>query len=815
MTAMLLQCVFSDGVVSAVEAKWGGALVHKLYEAPSRPLPNRGSSCPTTIVPVRVLPDGKLTDACVYGSTSTTRLARYIGASGEYSYAVAFRTDRMFVPIKDFCQGRAHCVYSSTYDSLLLQDLVVAEHTGHALVKNFSSYLKLYGTGLDRHYKFEHSGMYTYLGNEIQQFVTGAVGLSNNGEWAVIEMNGFGFVAVNMNTFAARRVVAYAQSPFNTLYELAITNDGRTIAVTGFRAKIEVYELDGSCGDGLEYQVHYTQELSQLCPQAQLDLYGIFPFFFYAQMPRFSDDGMSLSLKVYMDGGPRLALLSPKPSVGAGSFKYIAFGDSFTSGEGELRDAYYEPTTNIASNKCHVSVRSYPYLVGRAWDMLTKNSACSGSRTEGVLSATSTVANESPPAVISLGVGGNDVDFVGKLKSCLSPGTCAWSKPSHRIATALEIQRFFSRYIEVLEVMKRNFPNTQLLAIGYPKIIADAPDALCDPITGTLLTHDERIYMDYSIAYLNTVIEAAALYANVQFIDVQDAFRGNRLCEGASLAMNSVRLGDDIAPISSLPRLNIFGAESFHPTPFGHKEVAESILARYQSPDNGHSCEACVYQELELAPLTYWTEAGLSDSAVPSQFAQDFISVPDDGAISAGARAAIYFPPRSFKPGSSVTLKPDLESSGEEMYEVAPDGSIEGSYVVSTDNDGHGTVVVEGESSSGDPVIVYQSIRVKSDSEQPDGVGTIASRSVESTVYPGHKAVTADAGLHIESKKSGIVQASKVLAAHDQPTLKTPSRKQNAQAPLPIIGYLVSCLAAAIAIVVFIWFACRKRKRRS
>lgn len=66
---------------------------------------------------------------------------------------------------------------------------------------------------------------------------------------------------------------------------------------------------------------------------------------------------------------------------------YLALGDSYTSGEGDLeKDAngitHYLPLTDIGSDTCHISSRSYPFLLRDAWGVEPKNMhsvACSGS----------------------------------------------------------------------------------------------------------------------------------------------------------------------------------------------------------------------------------------------------------------------------------------------------------------------------------------------------------------------------------------------------------------------------------------------------
>lgn len=176
---------------------------------------------------------------------------------------------------------------------------------------------------------------------------------------------------------------------------------------------------------------------------------------------------------------------------------YLAMGDSFSSGEGDLQGGtWYEPGTDEQGNKdtfegrnlCHLSRRSYPYLIAKELGYLSGDAsepttpldndlfhsvACSGAvihnvvggakngtvdypANEGVFADAnnqygndffgllgrwqpgrikqldrldSTVfggytVSEPKPEVITLGIGGNDAGFGNTILACAMPGTC-------------------------------------------------------------------------------------------------------------------------------------------------------------------------------------------------------------------------------------------------------------------------------------------------------------------------------------------------------------------------------------------------------
>jgi hypothetical protein len=399
--------------------------------------------------------------------------------------------------------------------------------------------------------------------------------------------------------------------------------------------------------------------------------------------------------------------------VGYDTPHYIAFGDSFTSGEGELEDRFYQPETNTISNKCHVSTRSYPYLLQSHWEFMATNLACSGSRIDGVQKASHEFgeSNVRPPGAVSVSVGGNDADFIGKLKSCLSPGTCEWAQEKYRMAAALEIKNLFPRLVSLIQELKRNYGGSHMFVVGYPNSINAHPEARCSMLIGTLLSRQEREYMSESIRYLNRVIKAAAKYTEVSFTDIEDSYGDERLCDSKATAVNGVRYGDDIAPIPVLEGVKLIGAESFHPTPRGHylasQAIRSSLTASWESP----ACnEGCPFEESDLDMPSYWLEGEISEPP-PQLLFKDFLN----NEVYEGASKAFYeFLKRTFAPHSIVTL--ELHSEVNELGQIvaSKDGSIKGEFELPLNVEGYHTVHAFGTSYSGEPIDIYQTIYIDS-----------------------------------------------------------------------------------------------------
>ncbi|HRQ87107.1 MAG TPA: SGNH/GDSL hydrolase family protein, partial [Candidatus Saccharibacteria bacterium] len=327
----------------------------------------------------------------------------------------------------------------------------------------------------------------------------------------------------------------------------------------------------------------------------------------------------------------------------------LGLGDSFSSGEGELDDAWYQAHTNTAPDMCHTSVRSYPYLIGQFFGLANSSVfsvACSGATSHDILSGQDymgqggrlsdmsedeqAVAREqartqfipgripqlqfvaqAQPAVVTVGVGGNDAGFMKKLAACAMPSTCDWAQPGERRVQVLqELQALYPRFIEVYQRIAQASPLSKIYAIGYPRIIET--EGTCDAITGVLFDRAEREFMVEAIGYLNEVMSAAAYTAGVEFVDFTEAFHGATLCSEDPEAMNGFRVGDDMS-FAGISLLKIIGNESFHPTPVGHVRIASRFTADFPDAITEPQCQVGETRCAVLTPLPlpspYWGEA--------------------------------------------------------------------------------------------------------------------------------------------------------------------------------------------------------------
>lgn len=684
--------------------------------------------CSGKDAPITVVFQGPFDNACVYGSLGEVRLARYSGAQS-FQYAVSFPLEREFHELRGLCPIIQRCVYSPATDTFIRHVSLPGWRYGAEVYGHFSKNLVRYfdPSRLVYYFQFEPTAPpeYTLKMGDITPSVE-ALNISSNGKWAVFELRSYGVVRLNTETLEARRVVApgveYGLGS-DPIFELAIADDGEHIAITGWGAGITVVSIDEACGDRPVQDTgsQYADDVIP-CTPAPINLYDNFPGFAYATSPRFDSSGELLAITPhYRNGTMEQVVLAGGRAHLSDRLGYIALGDSFASGEGETSEAYYIEST---VSKCHVSVRSYPYLLAETWNIVGQSVACSGARTTDILKRAGQAEQiaKHRPGVVSIGIGGNDAGIVSKLTSCVNVGTCEWaSDPLKKFASANEIAATYPSLIETIRRVKADSPGSRLLVVGYPRIIDQAFNAQCDLLIGTLLNTDERIFINESVHYLNQVIKKAAWSEGATFVDIEDSLRGHELCgQYDTSAMNSVRLGNDIAPLKFLKDFRIIGAESFHPTPYGHQRIAQSILQRYPDVSLIVPCdEDCEANENIPDLSSYW--GSVNEGSYVKQVQDDSIG-PD--IVHPGDEFNVTARSLVFRPHTLVTI--ELHSEAVRLGEVTADsdGSLQLTVKLPENiPNGYHALHFLGTSMAGEAIDVYRTVAVEGNTtSSPDSI---------------------------------------------------------------------------------------------
>jgi hypothetical protein len=692
--------------------------------------------------------------ACMYGSARLK--IGYFGEAGLYRGVVKFSFSDDVHLLDGVCD-KVVCNYSADSDILVTLQPIDANTQGLVVYRHASKRIHRLAFNSDVTYTFDVSHpdyeVKNDAGTPIWAF---SFTLSDNGKWLVVELHNSGLALINTDSFVTRQIITsgyqhgYGMDPSE---ELAVSNDGKSVALMGQNVGFNVIDVTSGCGQSLLGDLHKLSTTVQ-CTSVDLDIEALFPDFQYAVHPRFIDDGHELEVIVNRwNGVSRRVTFLANGATAAPQLQLLSLGDSFTSGEGETDMRYYEPGTDDTVDACHVSTRAYPFLVANALGIRddARSVACAGAKTSDIigsvddywgqgerlgvaglkLSSAAKVAAQDQavdtfqpgrtlqsaflerynPEKITIGIGGNDVGLMGKLSACAMPGTCEWAYGDGLRATVGEIQRLYGTLGELFAHVTKTNPDAQVYVVGYPAVIN--PEGVCDPVTGFLFDYTERVFIQKSLEYMNQIIHAAVVKAGFTYLDIAHSLDGKGLCSGfASTAMNGLRIGDDISVTSSLPMLKLIGSGTFHPTPVGHVLVAESILASHPGLVSDATCASdpmvCAVAMPSIEPSAYW---GVGDGVTRSSFVSDFVTQVATDAH----QIVISVPEDTFEPQTSVRV--EIHSDPRLLGTFATEnGGINETVAIPLDTEvGFHTLHLFGTNREGEPIDVYEFVTIGQD----------------------------------------------------------------------------------------------------
>lgn len=422
---------------------------------------------------------------------------------------------------------------------------------------------------------------------------------SENARWMVLMNEEGSFVRVNMSTLAMSSVKLREKPSGKWIPGSAsISNDGKYVA---------------AAVHGEQYSELYISDLSQCtkgeraeavlpaskCPARTIKnvLKQHITAYKSITLPKFYDNH-TLSIYHVDSTNQYTQYLLQAPNTIEATNIYMAMGDSFTSGEGAYN---YNSLTDIQDqNLCHLSYKSYPYLLNQQFSLQTFNSvACSGARIDNITKKSQTrqtiadptqfyIPGYKPqlqyireggqkPTIITLSVGGNDIGFADKIKHCVTHTTNCFDSYEDRLEIAQEIDRQKPRFREMLKQLKSTIPpNTKIYIIGYPSVINHEPSNECG--INVRLSQKERKLANDITTYLNQTIQSVASEEKLRYIDTEDALSGSRLCEAPpmSIAMHGITHGNDVG----IDKYKFLGKEGFHPNEKGQQLIKNTIIGQ-------------------------------------------------------------------------------------------------------------------------------------------------------------------------------------------------------------------------------------------
>ncbi|MGH3612721.1 MAG: GDSL-type esterase/lipase family protein [Pseudonocardia sp.] len=240
--------------------------------------------------------------------------------------------------------------------------------------------------------------------------------------------------------------------------------------------------------------------------------------------------------------------------------KYVALGDSFSSGDGALDYI-------ASSGACRQSNNAYPKVLaaGLIPRVRVPSSlifyACSGNRIADVRNNQLPlfgVIDASSVKLVTITVGGNDVDFVKVLSTCyggLTPqaATAACLRQTPAVAGVIANQA--TSLVALFRSIRSAAPDARVLVLGYPDLFPQRPTKACSGFSTP-----SQAWFNSQEELLNSTIRTAASRAGVEFVSTYGAFSGHEVC-------------------SSDPYVNGFPAPTFDQLAFHPKPVGQAKLA--------------------------------------------------------------------------------------------------------------------------------------------------------------------------------------------------------------------------------------------
>lgn len=684
----------------------------------------------------------------------------YVGNA--YKAVISFSLDKKMYRVNNICYRYDGCFYIPESDTLVTkQYLPNSSYRSLVVYKNFTKrlYQIINSANLTLEYNFDSTNPDYILQTENNYgWPVGGLNISNNGKWLAVEIMQRGIGLLNVETLQMKRVSTidfHYGVGMDPSVEFAISNDGSHMAVMGNNAGIMIFDIDQYCGDIAtdENMVPISPIINQ-CKQSPIDVTDFISHFKNANEPLFSNDGGELTFfsTSYSNEIRQVSLRAS--GYKRDMIDYLALGDSFSSGEGESDDSYYLNGTNDEYEKCHISTRSYPFLVANMLKinpLRVKNVACSGATTldvigdddsywgqgdrlgkkylklipsDKILAQTEANMQFIPgrihqikfvenynPKVITIGIGGNDTGLMSKLRTCVGQGTCEYaSSDISKERTAIEIKGLYGILVNTYQKLHIASPNSKIYVIGYPKVI----DSLnqCDFLNGVLLDSTERQFMNEGIIYINQVIKAAAKTVGVSYIETQNVFGDQVLCGNQKpSAMNAARIGDEGSISDNLDFIKIIGSESFHPNALGHSLLANLIINTAGNIVTNDYCAngaiVCPVETPAPDPSAYWI-SGINHNYPAQKLATYVFS--RDGDFD-NRQKQIIIPNASLKPNSSVVVEITSNPRLLGQFQTSEDGSLAADIDLPTDlEEGYHTIHLYGTSYSGESIELYQII---------------------------------------------------------------------------------------------------------
>jgi lysophospholipase L1-like esterase len=268
-----------------------------------------------------------------------------------------------------------------------------------------------------------------------------------------------------------------------------------------------------------------------------------------------------------------LAAIPTAANAAAPTGGYVALGDSYTSGP---------LIPSQVDLNCTRSDHNYPSLVSASIHSASfTDVSCGGATTADILNPgtgelgigvpAQLSAVSASTALVTVGIGGNDIGFVSVIKACAQASLSnPFGSPCKNQYTAGGVDQLQARIdstapkvASVLQAVHQAAPSAKVVVVGYPDILPNSGSG-CWPVVP--FAWGDVPYLRNTEKSLNTMLAATAAANGASYVDTYTPTIGHDACQSGSN-----RWIEGLVPGTS--------AAPFHPNALGEQAMANATIA--------------------------------------------------------------------------------------------------------------------------------------------------------------------------------------------------------------------------------------------
>ncbi len=269
-----------------------------------------------------------------------------------------------------------------------------------------------------------------------------------------------------------------------------------------------------------------------------------------------------------------LVLVLLPQAAQAGGPSYVALGDSYTSGP-------FIPDQTGSPAGCLRSTNDYPADVASAVGASSfTNVSCGGAVTADMTAPQSVTLGTNPPqfgalspstTLVTLGIGGNDIGFVGIVETCAKESLFnPFGSPCRNHYTSGGTDRLAQAIVNlapkigsVLREIHGLAPSARVFLVGYPAILPNSGDG-CWPLVP--VSFGDVPYLRGVELKLNQMLASQAAANGATFVNTYTDSIGHDACQ-----LPGTKWMEGLIPTSP--------AAPFHPNQLGEEHIADQVIA--------------------------------------------------------------------------------------------------------------------------------------------------------------------------------------------------------------------------------------------